>query len=161
MIRHVSIPARDPAHVATVLAELMKGRAFHFPGNVPGAFMAVSGDPAGTMIEVYPLETTAEPGQGDDQVETGVNPAPPAYWPFHLLMTVASDEQEILAIGAREGWRARRFGRGAPGAPPFFEVIELWVENSVMIELAPDGMIAPYETLFQFGGLEAAGIPAL
>lgn len=76
MIRHVSIPARDPAHVTTVLAEIMKGRAFHFPGNVPGAYMAVSGDAASTMIEVYPYATTAEPGAGDAPVETGANPAP-------------------------------------------------------------------------------------
>ncbi|RYF95478.1 MAG: hypothetical protein EON95_01290 [Caulobacteraceae bacterium] len=161
MIRHVSIPARDPAHVTIVLAEIMKGRAFHFPGNVPGAYMAVSGDAAGTMIEVYPYTTTAEPGEGDAPVETGANPAPPAYWPFHLLMTVASDETEILAIGAREGWRTRRFGRGAPGTPPFFEVIELWVENSVMLELAPEDMIAPYERLIQMDQLEAAGIAPL
>jgi len=41
MIRHVSIPARDPRHVATVLAEVMQGRVYPFPGPVPGAFMAV------------------------------------------------------------------------------------------------------------------------
>ena len=35
MIRHVSIPARDPRHVAAVLAELMQGRAYPFPGPCP------------------------------------------------------------------------------------------------------------------------------
>ena len=34
MIHHVSISARDPKHVADVLAELMKGRAYPFPGGV-------------------------------------------------------------------------------------------------------------------------------
>ena len=58
MIHHVSIPAKDPKHVADVLAELMHGRAYPFPGSIANSFMAVSGDAHGTMIEVYP-ETLA------------------------------------------------------------------------------------------------------
>lgn len=156
MIHHVSIPAHDPAHVAGVLAEVMKGRAYGFPGAVPGAFMAVSGDARGTLIEVYPRSTVGRPGADDQPVDVAHNPAPPEYWPFHVLLAVKSDEAEILRIGEREGWRTRRFGRGAPGQKPFFEVIEFWVENSVMFELAPEGMIGPYERLFQFDTLEAA-----
>jgi hypothetical protein len=53
MIHHVSIPARDPRHVAEVLAELMGGQCHPF-GPLEGAFMATSGDTYGTMIEVYP-----------------------------------------------------------------------------------------------------------
>ena len=53
MIHHVSIPAREPQHVAAVLAELMGGKCFPF-GPLEGAFMAASGDEHGTMIEVYP-----------------------------------------------------------------------------------------------------------
>src|SRR5215831_15501890 len=53
MIHHVSIPAREPQHVAEVLAELMGGKCFPF-GPLEGAFMAASGDAHGTMIEVYP-----------------------------------------------------------------------------------------------------------
>ena len=52
MIHHVSIPARDPGRVARVLAELMAGRAFPFAGPLPGAHMAVSGDPL-TADEAY------------------------------------------------------------------------------------------------------------
>ena len=47
-------PARDPARVAKVLAELIDGHAYRFPGPLPGAAMAVSGDRHGTMIEIYP-----------------------------------------------------------------------------------------------------------
>ncbi len=43
MIHHVSIPARDPQHVAEVLAELMGGQCYPF-GPLEGAFMAASGD---------------------------------------------------------------------------------------------------------------------
>ena len=39
MIHHVSISARDPRHVADVLAELMRGRAYPFPGGVADSFI--------------------------------------------------------------------------------------------------------------------------
>jgi hypothetical protein len=39
MIHHVSIPAREPRHVAEVLAELMGGKCHPF-GPLEGAFMA-------------------------------------------------------------------------------------------------------------------------
>src|SRR5271165_2721109 len=68
MIHHVSISAREPKHVADVLAELMKGRAYPFPGGVADSFMAVSGDEYGSMIEVYPGNVALVPGQDDKQV---------------------------------------------------------------------------------------------
>ena len=43
MIHHVSIPARDPVAVARVLAELIGGRAYRFPGPLPGAITVLSG----------------------------------------------------------------------------------------------------------------------
>jgi hypothetical protein len=64
MIHHVSLPARDPLHVAGILAEMLGGRAFHFPGPLADAAMAVSGDPHGTMIEVYPDTVIMMPGEG-------------------------------------------------------------------------------------------------
>ena len=59
MIHHVSIPAREPRHVAEVLAELMGGKCHPF-GPLEGAFMATSGDAHGTMIEVYPERATLD-----------------------------------------------------------------------------------------------------
>ena len=69
MIHHVSISAREPRHVADVLAELMKGRAYPFPGGVADSFMAVIGDEHGSMIEVYPESVALVPGQDDKQVQ--------------------------------------------------------------------------------------------
>ena len=77
MIHHVSIPARDPRHVAEVLAELMNGKCLPF-GPLEGAFMAASGDEHGTMIEVYPEEATLEVPANDDQVVFGKQAAPSA-----------------------------------------------------------------------------------
>jgi len=143
MIRHVSIPARDPSHVATVLAEVMQGRVYPFPGPVPGAFMAAAGDGLGTQIEVYPEDVGAQPGKGGEPGVFEANPAPPEYWPFHVLLSVRLDEAAVQAIGDREGWRTRRFGRG-PANRPFFDVIEFWVENRFLIEISTPDMDPAY-----------------
>jgi len=113
MIHHVSIPARHPEHFAGVLAELMGGKAVPF-GPLEGAYMAASGDAHGTMIEVYPEQSTLEIPANDDQVVFGKQAAPQA-WPFHLLLSVPLDREEVEKIGAREGWRAKTFGRGMRG----------------------------------------------
>jgi hypothetical protein len=152
MIRHVSIPAREPRHVAAVLAELMGGRCYPFPGPIAGAFMAASGDEHGTNIEVYPETAAATPGEGGEEGFFAANPAPPAYWPFHLLLSVALDEGQVQAIGDREGWRTRRFSRGMPGRP-LFDVIEFWVENRFLIEVSTPDMDPAYLRTCQ--GLEA------
>ncbi len=161
MIHHVSIAAENPHHVAKVLAELMNGTAYPFPGGIADSFMAVSGDDHGTMIEVYPATVTLEPGTGDDQVVPGTAVAP-AYTPFHVLLSVPLDQAAVQAIGDREGWRTRLFGRGAPGQPPFFHVIEVWLENRLMIEVATPDMVADYTNLIRRDKLDAlfAGHPA-
>ena len=147
MIHHVSIPARDPEHVAGVLAELMGGKAFPF-GPLEGAFMAASGDAHGTMIEVYPEQSTLEIPANDDQVVFGKQTAP-RNWPFHLLLSVPLDQDQIEKIGAREGWRARTFGRGMQGQKPFFHVIEFWLENRLMIEVVSPAMAREYENFLK------------
>jgi len=148
MIHHVSIPARDPRHVADVLAELMAGRSYPFPGGIADSFMAVSGDEHGTMIEVYPEGTTLRPGDAEDQVTASHDPVPAAY-PFHLLLSVPLDRPAIQRIGDREGWRTKFLGRGAPGQPPVFHVIEFWVENHLMIEVASPDMLEAYTSLIK------------
>ena len=148
MIHHVSIPAREPQHVAEVLAELMGGKCFPF-GPLEGAYMAASGDAHGTMIEVYPERATLDIPRNDDQVVFGQNRTPPGTWPFHVLLSVPRSRDEVEAIGTREGWRAKTFGRGMKGHKPFFHVIEFWVENRLMIEVAPPEMEREYKNFLQ------------
>jgi hypothetical protein len=148
MIHHVSIPARDPGHVAGVLAELMGGQCAPF-GPLEGAYMAASGDAHGTMIEVYPERATLDIPENDDQVVFGENKEPPHTWPFHVLLSVPLDRAAVERIGAREGWRAKTFGRGMLGREPFFPVIEFWIENRLMIEIAPPDMAREYETFLK------------
>jgi hypothetical protein len=116
MIHHVSISAREPKRVATVLAELMKGRVFPFPGRIAGAFMTVSGDEHGSMIEVFPVHIALQPG-GNDLPVCPTDYPNPYYTPFHLLLSIPVDGATAERIGAREGWHVGRFGRGSPGEP--------------------------------------------
>ena len=149
MIHHVSIPARDPKHVAEVLAEVMGGRCVPF-GPLEGAFMALGAD--GGMIEVYPDKATLDFPANDDQVVFGENQAPPQTWPFHIFLSVPLDREAVERIGTREGWRTKTFGRGMKGHKPFFHVIEFWLENRLMIEVAPPDMTEEYLSLLQNAG---------
>jgi len=158
MIHHVSIAAREPQRVAEVLAELMDGKCFPF-GPLEGAFMAASGDANGTMIEVYPERATLDIPDRDDQVVFGENPAPPQTWPFHVLLSVPREAEEIERIGAREGWRAKTFGRGMRGRKPFFHVIEFWLENRLMIEVVSPEMAREYEVFLKNARTEIMGDP--
>jgi hypothetical protein len=146
MIHHISIPANNPSHVADVLAELMDGRSYPFPGGVPDSFMAVSGDRHGTMIEVYPADMTLEPN-GTPHRKPGQTAQ---RGPFHILLSVPLSREQIEAIGNREGWTTRFCGRGAPGQKPFFHLVEVWVEDHFMLEVAPQSMVGDYEKLIQF-----------
>ena len=76
MIHHVSNPAREPRHVAKVLAELMGGTC-HPVGPLEGAFMAASRDAHDTMIEVCPELATLDIPDSDDEVLFGESKAPP------------------------------------------------------------------------------------
>ena len=98
MLHHVSIPARDPEHVAKVLAELLGGYAGPFVGPIPGAWVAYAEDAFGTGIEVYSERTQLVPGQGDEM--GGAALGEPAAWsPFHALISVKADRASIERIG--------------------------------------------------------------
>jgi len=145
MIHHVSIPARNPEHVASVLAELLGGYAGKFIGPIPGAFVVYAEDEHGTGIEVYPERTVIVPGSGEQIGQADLTDAPRAL-AFHALISVKVDRATIEKIGEREGWRVLHSWRGPPGKP-LFELYELWIENRVMLEIATEDMIANYVTI--------------
>jgi hypothetical protein len=142
MIHHVSIPVRDPNHVARVLSELTGWKARPFMGPVPGAIMLLAEDGHGTAIELYPEETTFSPGAGDEQGVIG-RAGPPTAIAFHALISLDLDPDAVLKTAEREGWRALRCWRGPPHKP-LFELIEFWIENRVMIEIATPSMLPNY-----------------
>ena len=134
MIFHLSLPARDPARVAAVMAELWGGEAYPFH-PIPGAWIALAGDAHGTALEVYPADTVLFPGDAALASETR---PPPANTASHAAVETPLAEHEIMAIAGREGWLARRCDRGP------FQLIELWVEGWVLVELLTAEMAADY-----------------
>ena len=129
MIHHLSIAARDPQHVAGVLAELMGGAAVPFPPN-PGSFFALQLDEHGSGVEVYPAGTALAPNGPDGgsyiKGETGRG-----YGATHFALSVKTDAATVEAIARREGWQCFRCNRGP------FHLIEVWVENEAMVEILP------------------------
>src|SRR6476660_9094059 len=104
MIHHVSIPARDPEHVARVLGELLCGYVGPFVGPIPGSWVAYADDDHGTGFEIYTERTTIVPGKGDAMGEVELRDAP-ASLAFHAFVSVKVDRSTIERIGEREGWR--------------------------------------------------------
>jgi hypothetical protein len=136
MLFHASIAARDPAHVAAVVAQLWNGRALPFP-PFPGSHVAIAGDDRGTALEVYPAGQVLTPG-GDEV--TSARPSEDAQpSATHLAVGVPLSEAEIQAIAAREGWLCRTCSRGG-----FFRVVEFWLENRVLLELLTPEMQREY-----------------
>lgn len=156
MIFHASIPADDPERVARVLGEVLCGgyNPFHVGRQ---SFMAwgPSETGAGTGIEVYPRDEVMVPGKGEDgMVEMGHLDNPPKYGCFHMAIGTKLSRDKIIAIGKREGWRALHCNRGR------FEVVEFWVENSLMIEFLDPPMQEQYTALVSGRVKGAAKAPA-
>jgi len=146
MIHHVSIPARNPEHVARVLHELIGGYVGPFVGPFPGSWVAYAEDAFGTGFEVYPDGTALVPGQGDEQCSFEMRDSTSATT-FHALVSVKADRATIERIGAREGWRTRNFWRGPTPEMRLFELYEFWIENRVMLERATEDMLPHYVKL--------------
>lgn len=138
MIFHASIPADDPERVARVMAEIWRGEAFPFP-PWPGGFVAVAGDDRGTTLEVYPRAHTIAPGEGGEGARPLIDPTVGRFGCFHVATATDRSAEDIFAIGRREGWRTVRCRRGG-----LFEVIELWLENVLMVEVMTADMQADY-----------------
>jgi hypothetical protein len=135
LIHHLSIAARDPQHVAGVLAEIMGGKAVPFPPN-PGSFFALQLDEHGSGVEVYPAGTELRPG-----VEVGggfVRKEPRGFAPTHFALSVTTDAAKVKAVAEREDWHCFDCNRGP------FHVIEVWVENEQMVEVLPPEYAAEY-----------------
>ena len=141
MIFHNSIPVDNPQLVAETICEFWGGKAeaFRFP-PWPGAWVAIAGDDRSTTLECYPRSETMAPGEGDEAGFAKIDENPSQYVAFHVATMTPKSESEILAIAERVGWRALRCSRGH-----FFDVIEVWVENRLLIEVLTPEMQADYK----------------
>lgn len=144
MIHHLSIAAQNPKQVAYVLAEMFQGEAFPFPdARYPDSYVALTFDVHGTVVDVHPFTTELIPGSQDDTMfQRRQNPDASPYTATHAAISVPASEEQIRAIAARENWQTRH-RRGV------FEVIELWIENRVLIELLPPAIASGYLTFME------------
>ena len=139
MIHHISLDAKNPKHVATVLAEILGGQVVPAPPNFrPDSWFILSGDQHGTMVEVLPLGTELWPQDDEAGFRAGVTTP---YVPAHAYISVAVSAETLQQIGKREGWMVRHCDRGP------FDLVELWIENRQLIEFAPPEMSAKYVAL--------------
>jgi len=143
MAYRVSIPAKVPARVAAVLAELTAGRAEPFHSFLPGTFMVVCGESPLMAIEVYPTEP-ALVGKPPRPLGTRTGSDPDACVELDFPLTVSLDRAAIERIGKREGWRTQFLGGIAPGTPACFHLMEFWLENRILVFVRsrdPQGML--------------------
>jgi hypothetical protein len=139
MIHHISIAARQPQQVSEVLAEVLQGQSIPFPEH-PGSYLALALDDQGTMIEVYPFGTALFPGLATNgAVQFQPNSTISPYVANHAAISVPTNAEQIQAIANREGWWMVHCNRG-----DYFEVIEFWVENELLIELLPPDLSEKY-----------------
>lgn len=155
MIAHFSIPARDPQATAELFARLIDGvvTPFHV---VDGAWMVLARDGSGAGVEVIPDTAVITAGEGAaDGAQFTAAPREAIAGPtaIHVALTSALSTDEVIALGQAAGWRALHADRGP------FDLVELWVDNRIMIEVLPPAGAARYMASVQ-AQLSTAGAAA-
>ena len=139
MIHHLSLPAKNPQKVARVIAELLNSKyCAPFPSH-PGSYVAFAGDEHGTLVEVYPSETGMTPGKDSEAIKYQQQDAS-QFIATHAAISIPLEQSQVKAIAKREQWRCVRCSRG------YFDVIEFWLENTVLLELATPELAQQYTT---------------
>lgn len=151
MINHISIAANDPERVANVLAEIWDGMVFPFP-PAPGSFFVIANDGRGTAVEVIPAGTVLVPGEGQPDENDLSAPTEeyeaqfvqselrPKFVATHLNVSTKKSIEDIREIAKREGWRVLVCNRGEG----LFQLVEIWIENSFMLEVMTPEQTARY-----------------
>ena len=151
MINHISIAVNEPERVANVLAELWDGMVFPFPPT-PDSFFVIANDGKGTAVEITPAGTVLVPGEGlppegdltasteEFEAKFVRSELVPRYVATHLNIRTKKNINEIRAIGKREGWRVLVANRGGG----LFQLVEVWAENTFMLEVMTPEQTARY-----------------
>lgn len=146
MICHVSFNALNPRRVAAALAALLDASAVRAP-NPPypdGSWFVCYGDATGSLIEILPWGIVLDPlmSGGLDHDEEMRNRSG-----FHALVRTPLDVGTVLALAAREDWRARIADKRG------YKVIKIWIENSFLIELMTPDMAEAYSNMYGARGM--------
>ena len=151
MINHISIAVNEPERVANVLAEVWDGMVFPFPPT-PNSYFVIANDGRGTAVEIIPNGVVLVPGEGlPDENDTTVateefegkfvqSDLKPRYVATHLNINTKKSIEEIREIANREGWRVLVCNRGEG----LFQLVEVWVENTFMLEVMTPEQTARY-----------------
>lgn len=135
---HASIPSADPAAAAQVLAAIMGGEAMPFPPGGTQSWMAWSGDEQ-IELEIVPrghvLHRDADQGNWRPIAGQG------ELSEVHLAIAVDRPAAEIVSLAQAAGWPARPCSRGNG----YFDLVEVWVDGSFMIEFMDPAQAAHYE----------------
>jgi hypothetical protein len=163
MLAHISFPAKNSHDTAKFFAAIIDGQAFDFP-VVEGAAIAVAKDGSGTAIEVYPQPMMHHPGEGkvdpnyianspqtmpwETQIYAEANYGGPST--FHLALTTQLNESEVIALAEAHGWRYLACERAG-----VFGVIEVWVDNTYLVEVLTTEQAARYKAFMTVEGCAA------
>ena len=80
------------------------------------------------------------PGEDDKPIQYQKQNSPNQFIATHAAISIPLNQSQIESIAARENWRCLRCSRG------YFDVIEFWVENTVLLELATSELAQQYTT---------------
>ncbi len=137
MIHHLSVAAADPQGVGQFFADIMGGVVVDFPPN-PGSCMVFKADGRGTAIEIYPAGSVMIPN-GEPGAIFLRQPEAFGRSPTHFALSIDLPQDEALARAKAKGWDAFICDRGG-----HFRVVEVWIENTWLVELLPPTFAAEY-----------------
>jgi hypothetical protein len=137
MIHHISIDALHPLRVASVLAEILNGRAYKF--LIPGSYTVMPFDKYGTAVAVFKQGDVWAPGMDAEPAQV-IQTTPNDLVAIHAAISVPTTQHQIEQIGRREGWHVLTRKQG--DAP--FSVVEFWLENRLLLEFLPPGFETEY-----------------
>ncbi len=142
MINHISIAVNEPERVANFLAKIWDGMVFPFP-PAPGSFFVIANDGKGSAVEVTPAGTVLVPGEGlPDENDLSASTEEfeakfvkseivPRYVATHLNISTKKTIEELRELAKAEDWRVLVANR----AEGLFQLVEVWVENTFMLEV--------------------------
>ncbi|MBO9543689.1 hypothetical protein [Caulobacter sp.] len=138
MIHHLSVSAAAPQGAAEFFADIMGGVVVDFPPN-PGSFMVFKADGMGTAIEIYPAGSVMVPNGEPGSIFVRQAEGADRRSPTHFALSVSMAREEVMAKAAAKGWETYVCDRGG-----HFHVIEVWIENTWLVEILPLDFAAEY-----------------
>ncbi|HJV90665.1 MAG TPA: hypothetical protein VJ623_10200 [Holophagaceae bacterium] len=144
MIHHISFSALDPRHVAQVMGQLFGTPILPAPPAFPeGSYFVPMMDDHGSYLEILPHGTVLRAGESEGAQGAWVRAVEGTFNPNHALISTHRSVEELLALGANQGWRTLVADRGP------FRLVEMWIENRQMMEFVTQDQLRVYRAFVQ------------